>query len=205
VKDFDALFPHVMPYAPGCPEPTAMQHLRNAAAELCETSRLWRSTDDFDVTEGEQSILVAPSGADIFEIEYASIDGQKLRPVSRAWLDEQLPQWRTLTGTPPKYITQDEPDTVRLVPSGAGRLSLEYYLTISDDAEQLPDFIVDKYARAVADGALAMILLLPKKSFTDPAMAAVFQSRWDSVLGKSGRANLKGQQRAPVRTRAQFF
>jgi len=41
-RTFDSLLPKILENAPGCPQPTALQHIRDAARRACERSLLWR-------------------------------------------------------------------------------------------------------------------------------------------------------------------
>lgn len=206
MKDIEIFLPNIMPFAPGCAIPAAYQWIRQAAIEFCERTRLWRYADEFDVTDDAAEALIAPYGAVVHEIEACSFDGQPLEPKTTAWLDSRENGWRDglLTGIP-HYVTQIEPDTLRLVPAMAGKVSLALRLKPTFDADELPDFLADHYRQTIADGALGRILLLPDQSFTNvdmgSAFGAAFQSKLDSLSSKGST----GQQRAPLRTRASTF
>lgn len=205
LKAFDSLYQHVQPYAPGCARLTIQQHLRNAAMMMCQRSRLWRYSDEFSVSEGSDALLISPDGGDIMEIEFAKFDGTDLEIIDLVTLNERMPDWQTAVGSTPRYITQVDVDSVLVVPSMAGTLHIDMFLTVADDATQLPQFLVDKYSVELAAGALANILMLPDKKYTNPTMAGVFQTRFENALNSISGGNIKGQQRAPVRTKANFF
>ncbi|MEY9435581.1 phage adaptor protein [Bradyrhizobium elkanii] len=204
--DFDAFYPHVMPSAPGCPEPTVINALRQAAQRFCETTRAWRCNDTFDVTMDTCAFVCVPDGAELFEIEAVTFDGRPIDPISVAELDRLMPRWRDQTeAAQPRYYTQLDFDTIRLAPAGEGTVQVWAFLKPSEDADQLPDFLGAKFARAIASGALADILLLPGQPFFNPDLASVHAARFQSVLDRNFNLNLRGQQRAPTRTRAQFL
>lgn len=197
----------VLPFAPGCPEPTALEHIRNAAIEFCEETKLWRFDDTFEAGD-EPNIVCAPQGAVIHQIERCDFNGRKLDPAGIGWLDEHMPDWRSDERTSvgaPSYFTQVCPDTVRVVPHQAGRLKVWLRLKPAEDAEQLPDFIASQHRNLIGWGALAGLLMLPGQPFSDPNRATYFQARFDQALGRKTRLQSTGQQRAPIRTKATFF
>lgn len=208
MKDLDEFLPNIRMYAPGVADPTAYFGIRQAAIEYCERTRFWRFDDEFNITADDCEILLAPQESVVHEIDEVWFDGQKLRKVTPQKLDELLPHWRSGDERPtgqPGYVTQLLPNTISLVPFGTGRVKLSLILKPAQDAEQVPDFLVDQQRETIAFGALSRILLIPNQSFTNPDMAAAlgqaFQQRIDgkSTLGSTG------QQRAPVRTRASFL
>ena len=204
MTDLDVFLPNIMPKAPGCPEPTAFAEIIAAARKVCERLRIWRSDDEFTVTPTSCNVMCAPDGADVYEIENALLDGRQLQPISLNDLNDLVPNWRTTTEGG-KWITQQERGSVLVVPASTGTLGLSLILTPSEDADQLPDFLARDYRGLIADGALAEILMLPMQSFTDPARAQFFQARFDQELGRLSNQGIKGQQRAPSRTRAQYM
>lgn len=207
MTDIEEFLSKVLPFAPGCPEPTAFEHIRNAAIEFCEETKLWRFDDSFDVDE-DPNIVCAPQGAVIHQIERCDFDGCKLEPRGIGWLDEHHPDWRSETNRlegAPAYFTQVLPDTVRVVPHRAGRLQVWLRLKPSEDADQLPDFIASQHRNMIGWGALAGILMLPNQTFTDPNRATYFQAKFDQALGRKSKLQSTGQQRAPIRTKANWF
>lgn len=203
--ELDVFLPKIMPYAPGCPEPTAMAAIITAAQTFCERTRLWRDRDQFSVTPTSCNVMCAPEGANVFEIESARLDGYQLTPISLADLDFKHPNWRQYSQGSGKWITQVEPDTVMVVPATTGTLELSLILRPADDADQLPDFISALYRQCIADGALAEILMLPGQPFYAPDRAQYYAGRFEAKLGELNTRSIRGQQRAPVRTRAQTF
>lgn len=207
MTDLEDFLPKVLPFAPGCPEPTALEHIRNAIIEFCEETRLWRFDDTFEIGD-DPNIVCTPQGAVIHEIERCDFNGSRLHPRSIDWLDDHHPDWRSdtkfLTGSP-SYFTQTHPDTIQVVPYSKGRVKVWLRLKPSEDAEQVPDFIASQHRNMIGWGALVGIMMLPGQPFSDPNRAAYYQARFDQSLGRSSRLQSRGQQRAPIRTKAQFF
>jgi hypothetical protein len=204
MKPLDDLLPSILPYAPSCAAPTAYFGIRQAAIEFCERTRLWKFEDEFEVVETDDDQLLAPADAVIHEIDEVRFDDIPLEPKTTQWLDEQCSGWREDTGTP-SYLTQLEPNILRLVPRGTGTVNLSVWLKPSQDADELPDFIVDQHRETIAHGALARILLIPNQSFSNPNMAAAFAQMFQAKLDALSAKGYTGQQRAPMRTKATFY
>lgn len=206
MKSFDEFLPDINVYAPGCAVPTAYLAIRQAATEFCERTRLWRYADDFDITEDDAEGINTPYGSVLHEIELVQHDGRELGPRTVSWLDAFEKGWRAgaLDGQP-SYVTQTEPNTLRIVPFQAGHIDLFVWLKPSGDAEEVPDFLVDQYRETIAHGALGRLLAIPGKPYSNPQLATAFIQSWVSRLDALSAAGTAGQQRGRTRTRASFF
>lgn len=205
MKPLDLLFPRIMPRARNCPAPVAEAGIRAAAIEFCERTRLWRFEDSFETSEASCDVVAVPYGAVLHEIESARFNGSRLEPVSISWLDDEIGRWREMTASAASWITQVEPNTVRVVPAAEGRLDLSLILKPSNDASELPDWMIQSHAKELADGALAEILTIPGQPFYNPDLAIFHANRFRAELDRLFNANIKGQQRAPTRTKPHFF
>jgi hypothetical protein len=195
----------IMPQAPGCPEPVALAAIIVAAQRFCERTRLWRDCDTFTVTPDSCDVVCVPVDAVLFEIESARFNDSKIDPVSLDWLETREPNWRLREGDTARWITQLATGTVRVIPLCTGTLSLSTVLRPADEAQLLPDFLGALYSTAIADGALAEILMTPAKLFTDVNRATYYAARFDQRIEELTGINVKGQHNAPYRTKAQFF
>lgn len=206
MKDFDAIITLVQQHAPGCSIPTAITNIRLAAIDLCEKSRLWRWDDDFEVVANDTEGISTPYGSVLHELELVQFNGNDLIPTSTTWLDDNMRGWRRglLTGTP-QFVTQTEMNTIRLVPGEDGHVDVFAWLKPTQDADELPDFLIDNYAEVVAHGALARILLIKGQPFTDQTLAQGFGALFANKLDALSNKGQTGQQRARRRTRGSFF
>ncbi|MPZ36678.1 MAG: hypothetical protein GEU95_01225 [Rhizobiales bacterium] len=208
MKDLELILPRVMEKAAACPEPTALRHIRDAAIEFCRRTRVWREQDTFEITTEGCEGLAPFLGTQIYEISHAAFTNddcgdRPLDPVTMDWLDKERPRWRDQEGTP-RYITQSNPNTVRITPKAEGSLRLELILLPAIDTDQLPDILIDTYACEIADGAIAKVLMLPA-DWGNPGLAAAHAAMFDGHLGRFGNRVSRGQQRALRRPRAQFI
>jgi hypothetical protein len=211
MKDIDLLLPRVLEKAPACPEPSAIRHIRDAAIEFSRRTRIWRETNEFVIDpEGEDDIIVGADRA-VFEISharFADVTGDSivdLDPRTIDWLDENEHGWRDQTGQP-KWITQTAPDTVRIapMPDASGTLTLETILVSSNNADQLPDILIDVYGKVIADGALGTLLMLPA-DFGNPQLAQLHAALFEQAIGHWADHIPLGQQRSKRRVKSHYF
>lgn len=199
----EAFYPRILPRVPAAPVPMVDEAIRQAAIEFCQRTRLWRGDDEFNVA-GECEVVVTPHGAELFEIESARFNGNPLTPVSLRWLDDEVHRWRELSADLGKWITQVEPDTVRVVPMAPGHLALSLLMVPAQRAERLPDWLYQHHARAITDGALAELLSTPGE-YANPGLAAFHSDRFQRLLDEVFASGTQGQQKAKIRTKPHFF
>lgn len=200
--ELEAFLPLVLPYAPACTDPLAEHHVRVAATTLCKRTRAWRETDCF-MSSGEPIEAVCiPPYANLHEIEDVWFNG---KPLSRkSYGDAQGNACVTESGSP-RAVTQIAPDTLRLTPPGRGEMKLSLFLKPDPQADMLPRFLFDHFGQEIAAGALAEILLLPNQTWTNPQLAVIMNARFEAALDRNFAFNIRGQQRAPARTKPSYF
>lgn len=201
----DAFLPQILVRAQGCPEPIALDAIRQAAIEFCERTRLWRYTDT--VTFDGNTEVATPDYSVLVEIEQARMDGRALTPVSMNYLNDVYPDqdWEALEAGFPKYITQKSDGAFMIVPAVTGQLKMTLILKPSNDAEELPDFLDQEYRRVIVDGALAEIMMIMNQPYSSPDLASVHSARFQQSIDSLMIKTLTGQQRAPVRTKLSTF
>lgn len=206
IEDF---LPLVLQHAPSLPVPLAVEHLRQAAHDFCAETRCWRARISFAITANPTAIP-APVNAVVHEIERAEFDGLALAPaLPEDFTDAELTAAADAAGGPPRWITQENPDQVIVLPLAAGTLVLNVFLKPSsrvtfggDPARNtLPDFLADHHMKFLAFGALASALTLPDEAFQDLNRAQYFAQQFRSRIDAVRSEHRRGQQRRPLRQR----
>lgn len=208
MSTLDSFLGHIRPWAPGVPDPTAYKAIRLAAIEFCERTRLWKYEDEFSVSiEDCDSGVCTPSGSVLHDIEVVLFDGQELSPIGTRDLDGKLPGWRTgeLGAGTPRYYTQIDQSTLRLVPALAGSVYMCLRLKPTQDATSLPDFIAREYTEVIAWGALGRLLTIPGQSYSNPDLAQYYSAKFIDKLDRLNTKGTSGQMNARTRTKASFF
>lgn len=208
MSTLDSFLPYVRPWAPGVPDQVAYKNIRLAVIEFCERTRLWKFEDDFDVTvEDCNSGIFTPGESILHDIEVVMFDGQELIPSTPRDLDRTEKGWRTgdLGTGLPRYYTQIEQNTLRIVPAMEGHVYLCLRLKPSQAAKNVPDFIANEYSELIGWGALSRILTLPNQPYTAPDLAQFYAAKFTDRLDHLSIKSSRGQQNAPKRTRSTYF
>lgn len=207
MRDIIELSPHVLPVANNCPEPVMTQYLREAAITFCQRSRSWRSDQVYPFTTGEQPIsLVTCCDSVIYEIEsvrWRGVEGGEWQDkIEAAPYDDSVGYF--YDGNP-QYYTQKLPGQLLAFPFTPGELRVVMYLKPDQQADTLPDYLIEMHPEIIAAGALAKILMLPKYDFANPQLAMFYQNQFDAYCDSHFRDNKRGQQRARTRTKPNYF
>jgi hypothetical protein len=214
------LLPLIRQHVPGCPNPLIVQELRMASIEFCERTKMWR--EEFAVTFDAQDHEITPFNyAVIHEFEVATFDDGSgtefgLMPVPHMMSNAQ--DRDVSTTAQPIYITQPYPDTVTLIPYGEGTVTIQAIMkpisrprygvvdatTWQARINVLPTFILDRYGETLATGALGRLMAMLGKRWSEPNMAAARLAMFRSELDALSNSNIRGQQRAQIRSAASW-
>ncbi|WP_339816538.1 hypothetical protein [uncultured Paracoccus sp.] len=206
----DGLLPISSPQANGCPAFILSQAARLAAVEFCERTRCWRHLASFDAAEPVTAEII-PTEAVIWEIEEASANGQPLTPVQHT--DAALKGGSVGI---PRYISQTNPWGVLVHPfpeTGPVTVEMSVFLKprsdkivgidnenpLLDGLNVVPDWMMQQHSERLADGALSRVLMMEGQRWYNPQRAAYHRALFDSALRRNFAANMRGQQRAPIR------
>lgn len=176
-----AFLSEVMPSVPGCPHPVAINAVRSAARELCEKAPIWKNTPTaINVVAGTMEYAFAPAtGTLVAGVVFAAYNGNEIFPKTEQQLDAIDPAWRTTSSGDPKYYTQLSQRQIALVPKPgttlSGGLVLRVSLKPSPTATTVDDSVYEEWREEIAAGALARLMMMPNKPWTNQD-EAVFQA-----------------------------
>lgn len=207
----------VLPFAKGAPDPLAEGMLRQAAIEFCEKTRCWRHIVTMPLAASNRTI-VAPNLTTIHEFEEARWNGIELTPVAFTDADVNEMTGKTAIGSP-QFITQIQPGQVSVYPFQTGTLRVSMFLKprhgqaygvdatdpLADAYNVVPEFMLSQHGETIAYGALARLLAIPNEPFTNPELAMTFAAIFQQKSGAHMGRNMRGQQRAPIRTKPQWM
>lgn len=208
-----SFLPLVRSYAPAVPNPVAEQQLRLAAKEFLTRTRLWREPVTVAVTANP--FVLAPANTVVVAVERAVFNDTKL--VSKVLSDIALDRLGD-TGAP-ENLVQMTPESFYLYPFEAGTVTATVFLapqagprfgvagptTAQAVQGQVPDFVFDEHAEAIAFGALKRIHEMPNQPYTDANAAMSHGGKFETAIASAKPSYLKGKQRAPLRTKPQFM
>lgn len=200
---FDELFHFVQRYAASVPHITLESAIREAAIDFCQRTRCWRWTESVTLAGSDIELSTISEFAQIFEIDEVRFEGRKLRPVAYKNIPQETLDETTSDGAP-DWVTQDGPGKLSVYPSGRGKLNLSLFIEPLPDAQVIQKSIADRFGRHFAEGGIGNVLLTPDQPYSNPTLAGVMLGRFEAACGRYATFNLRGQQRAPVRTRSSW-
>jgi hypothetical protein len=194
---YDLLSPDV----PGCPQSAQTLALRQAAIAFCEQSQAWKyehpsisvtvATEDYDFDP--------PPNAVVHAIDYAEFNDQEIE-VKTAQNDVWLWNWRHQDGTPQYVIGHPTYLTLIPTPNVEGTLTLTVILKPSPVADGIDDDLFNEWRDAIVHGALARLMMSPKKPYTDLQLATYHNNKFQVDTASAGIRSDRNYTRAPLQT-----
>lgn len=189
-------------------DPVTEYAIKRAVIDFCALSWVWKHLPDpIDVTAGEATYDLEPLPAtDIVAVMAAKHNNVPLDPKGLDWLNREIPGWRTTRHTP-KYFTQVDTEQIILaaVPEATivGGLSLTLALQPSQNSTGFPKWIANQYLYALADGAIARLMLMPGKPWTDLVNGQDHRTKFDNAIANARAHAVSALGRAATRTASQ--
>lgn len=176
-----AFLSRLLPNVIGCPEPTALQALVDAAIEFCESTLAVRSTlDPADLVSGNSTYeLDLPSQTLLSQVVTVRVNDRVLQALPSSQVYGVLS-----SGGPTAYYAEDVEETLvlRLAPipdkDEAGALVVRVATRPTRSATQFHSALFNEWAEVLVDGALSRLYDIPDQAFTDYAKALVLQQRF---------------------------
>lgn len=191
----------IAPDLPGCSFAAMDIALRQAAIAFCEQSLTWKYTHpDIAVVAATASYnYVPPTQAVVHVVTYAEFDGTEIE-CKAGESNIAIADWRNQTGAPEYVLGGATALTLVPTPDVAGTLSLEVALKPSPTGTGIDDNIFSEYRQAIIHGALARLMLSPKKPYTSPSLAQYHDQQFQIKTGQAGLRQARNYTRAPLQT-----
>jgi hypothetical protein len=206
---YSELLDEVLPSLNADPsDPVTENAIKRAVIDFCAGSWIWQYLPDpIDVVAGEAYYdLEPPASADVSVVMNALHNNVPLEAKTIIQLDAEIPGWRT-TQTTPKYYAQI--DTDQIILAGIPEANIYKGLTMtlalqpSQSATSFPKWIFSQYIYALADGALAKLMLMPNKPWSDPANGLDRRTRFEGAIANARNNTVSSLGRSAARVKAQ--
>jgi hypothetical protein len=189
-----AVYPKVRVEAPGVPEPLLAEMVGDSLREFFRDTEAWRHTVSSlldwttaatfpTLTQGVE----LPANTRVLrvdEVKYAG-DSTNLKVVpysTRQQLDGEFPDWEVRTGTSPQRWTNDgNAGTPRIIPIADANVTCSLQVRVSvvptSSMTDVPDWWYDEFHDIWAYGALARLLRMPGRDWTNQALGAYYEQK----------------------------
>lgn len=187
-------------------DPVTENAIKRSAVEFCATSWVWKYlTDPVQTTPGEPLYMLdALPGSDVATVLSVELGGIPLECKTVEWLNANEQGWRTRRGTP-RYYAQVDTEEVMLapVPDTAAELTTTLALQPSHTSTGIPKWIFTQHIYTLVDGALAKLMLMPGKPWSDAQNGAMRLSSFEKGMANASAVSANALGRAVTRTTSQ--
>lgn len=204
-----AFFPRLLPSVIGCPEPLAQQALLDSAIEFCGRSLAVTTTlDAITLTAGADSFeLDTPKNTTIAQVLNLWYDGRELDAAPYA----QATAISTSNGDPRYFYGEDldEAFNITLMPAPdrtvAGGVIVRVALKPTRSATAVHDTLFERYAPAIVDGAMAILMSTPDQSFSDETKAQLMAVRARGAANNARTDAMHGRVQSSLSVKMRAF
>lgn len=209
MSTWDDFTPFVLPYAPGCPDPTIEHHVRLAAIEFCRATNVWQAKLAPMVGNGVLSVftLVPPTDAQVAKVLGVAISDAYSNVVC-AGIKPPLVGAQMVRDKASETIAfTDDLSTLTVWPVQAVAASIVATVALKPTmtAATLPALLFGNYAQDIAAGALSTLLSMPKKDWTDIASAAMAAATFKTRKSAVSRIVERGFSKSVRRSSTRWF
>lgn len=206
---YDDLISDVLPHLAADPsDPVTRNAIKRTVIEFCAGSWIWKVFQDpVSVKAGVNTYDLEPeTGTDVSAVIAVELDGLPLKPQNVSWLNGEIPRWKSVSGAV-KYYTQIDTETLILAPLPDTSLSNALTITLAVQPSQkstgFPAWIHNQFIYALVDGAVARLMLMPNKSWTDTAAGFDRRTKFEAAIADANNTAVSALGRAPVRVKPQ--
>ena len=201
--------PYVQVNVPDCPKALIVEAIRQKAIEFCQKSLFLRQDLDgfYTVANDNEYELNTPVDTTIAQLLVLKVNKSELMPKTQDDLEVMYQEWREQFGQP-KYFFLKNTHTAILVPipNAVYPVRILVALKPTQAAQGVDEIIFEEYKDTIKHGALAYLMLMPEKSWSNPNMSAFYQSQFESSIQESKMRAEKGYAlRKTFRTQAHYF
>ena len=196
---FEDMLSRVLPWVPSCPPQTAVYHLRQVATDFFQRTLAWRDElpplvtvvgqDEYTLLPPQESVV-----AKLLSYKYDGVDVDVIDAEAGRLLALQE------AGTQVSWTNDRSVVNINPVPATAGKsLGFRAALKPATNGGALPGLMYEQYIDHIVDGALARLLAMPSKDWTDLNTAAVHKGMYEVAVARVSRMTSKGFARPTAR------
>lgn len=199
------LLPYVLPSAKGCPDAAATTNIRLAVIELCKRALIWREQQPPQPTADgvtAYTYMMWPEQ----EIQMVRLFSATLGGAEVGVVDPAIGKLRDAAGYCSPYIYGGL-SGFELRPAQAPNIEIITYGAVAPSLTgecELPDDL-QRYAEAIAHGALYRLKLTPKRDYSDAQEGQFLRALFEEEVRDARSDASRGFARVVQRTKPMWF
>lgn len=184
--------PNVLPMVDGCPRATVLNELRNVAIDFCTRTWYDQRTLTGELDGGDQILtLVPPEGFAVVQFVSIKVAGsaRPLIAMTRQQMDNLVPAWENDSGTVPSHVIARSATELQVWPamlSAAPTVAWTAVVALKParDGNQVAEALYEHCYDTLVAGALARLLRMPGKPWTDLKQAGISAEQYVSGMNE---------------------
>ncbi len=198
------LFPYVLPYVIGCPDPTAEQHIKLAAIDFCRRTLCHRVTLEPELCSGvSHDIELCPeSGTQIIKIKAVAVGEREFSLV-----DPVRGLSMARSEYPSDFVFTQDNLTLQVYPlqvSGTPVVA-DVALAPAITATGLNAILAAAHLQDIVQGAIASIKRIPGQPFSDLNGSTLHQGLFEARIKTVAAKVARGFASARISSHGRFF
>jgi hypothetical protein len=186
IYTYRELLPRMVADLPGCPENIMLQALRLAGWEFLEQTEALL----------EEVVMATVAGQLSYTVTLATPDCRIQRVKYVKTRTNATSDWNLISSIDPScfFLTGDNDDTITFIDNYEPSISFATGLQVTcvivpkmEDSQGLPRAFLNRYYDGIIARALTILMLQPKKSWTNPDLAQYFDSIFTRKKGAAKR------------------
>jgi len=166
--------PYVQVNVPDCPKALIVEAIRQKVIEFCQRSLFLRQELDsfYTVADDNEYDLSPPVDTTIAQLLMLKVNKRELEPKTQDDME---------------YFFLKNTNTAILVPKPIGVYPVRILVALkpTQAAQGVDEIIFEEYKDAIKHGALAYLMLMAEKTWSNPNMSAFYQSQFDAAIQES--------------------
>lgn len=218
-QQLDALYPYVLPYVLGVPEPVMAGEIRLALVEFCRRSGILHDENWIDLQKNVQEYFLETHCeydiVRIFRVDMLnrwSFSPTIQRPIgNQGGPFNSIGYWGTGWWCGPWGFYVVAPNVIRITPATQQDfkkgLRVEFIIQPKQDSCGLNSYLYQQWAEGIAAGAIARLKRMKGQDIQwyDPQGAAEFEAKFQKELGRARSTSDMNNTSGPVMMTAQRF
>lgn len=196
----DTLLPLTLPDLPGCPLITVRTALIASAAEFCQRTQIWRQeVGPIQVQKGRAEYGIG-APALVEAVVWAKCDGEHLRALDGRHVN---PEHWDRVGKPTGFWRVND-TRIRLFPNPDQAYELYLYIALKParDEIEIPEWLYETWAEAIASGAVWRLARIPMKEWSNPDVAHTHRMMFERAITD---ARIRDYRNTPMRVKLPSF
>jgi len=204
---YEAFLSRVMPEVAGCPEPVAIQAIKDTCIEFCTRSNaLQQDLDPVTLIANQSEYdLEPPAGYRVSRVMKVWRGDTELTPAAPDMIRVPDAYRATAGSAAPTFYFQKTASTISFldVPKVTERnvVTIRAAITPTRASTTIDDEILELWAEEIAHGAKYRLMLVPGKPYSNPQSSAVEKALFDAGVNKAMLQASRGYVRSSMRVK----